>query len=80
MKYFIISALALVLPSFNVGSGDTMRITVVDENNAIVEGATVEVFTTHKNYEDEEEVVSQVSEAYDCFSDIHTQIKEMYFK
>ncbi|NNF35522.1 MAG: alpha-E domain-containing protein [Saprospiraceae bacterium] len=33
-----------------------------------------------KNYEDEEEVVSQVSEAYDCISDIHTQIKEMYFK
>ena len=58
MKYFIISALALVLTSFTLGSGATMRITVVDENNTIVEGATVEVFTTHKNYENEENAIA----------------------
>jgi hypothetical protein len=58
MKYFIISVLALVLTSFTVGSGAKMRITVVDENNSIIEGATVEVFTTHKNYEDEENAIA----------------------
>lgn len=36
-----------------------MRITVVDENNAVVSGANVEVFTTHKNYEDEENAIAK---------------------
>ena len=58
MKYFLISLMAFTLTSFTVGSGAKMRITVVDENNSIVSGAKVQVFTTHKNYEDEQNAVA----------------------
>jgi uncharacterized alpha-E superfamily protein len=32
------------------------------------------------NFEDEEQVVSQITQAYECISAIHSEIKEMYFR
>ena len=58
MRTLMISILALSLTSFTVGSGAKMRITVVDENNAVVSGAKVLVFANHDDYENEDNIVA----------------------
>jgi hypothetical protein len=57
MRYLLITFLAFTLTSFTVGSGAKMRITVVDENNAVVSGAYVLVYATLEDYEKEENLV-----------------------
>lgn len=58
MKYLLAPLLFVTLAAFTVGSGAKMRITVVDENNAAISGAKVQVFATHKNYEEEKNPVA----------------------
>ena len=57
MRYLLISFLAITLSSFTAGSGAKMRITVIDENNAVVSGANVLVYASHEDYENEENLV-----------------------
>ena len=57
MKYFLVSILALGLTAFTLGSGAKMKIYVVDENNAVVAGAQVQVYGSFEDYEKEENMV-----------------------
>ena len=54
MKYLLISILAIGLSAFTLGSGPKMKIYVVDESNAVVAGAKVQVFGSFEDYEKEE--------------------------